>query len=76
MKMYSRDYFSLCLILAISGRSRNKLKLNPSKNFPIYGIAVPMGTTFTKLTPTVHLSTDTMWWFVSLTYISCLSDDG
>ena len=32
--------------------------------------------TFTKLTDTFHLdiSSDIMWWFVSLTYILCLSD--
>ena len=37
-----------------------------------------IGATFTKLTPTVHLDmiTDVACWFVSLTYISCLSDHG
>ena len=49
MKTYSRIYFSLCLFLAISGRSRIWLKLNPREKFPIYGmvtwglIIVPIG---------------------------------
>ena len=38
MKTYSRVYFSLCLFLAISGRSRTQWKLNPREKFPIYGI--------------------------------------
>ena len=44
MKMYSRVYFSLCLFLAISGRSRFQggcelsEKLNPREKFPMYGI--------------------------------------
>ena len=29
MKRYGRVYFSLCLFLVISGRSRTQLKLNP-----------------------------------------------
>ena len=39
-------------------------------------ITVPMCATFTQLTPTVHLDiiTNVMWCFVSLTYISRLSD--
>ena len=37
MKTYSRVHFSLCLILAISGRSRTQRKLNPHEKFPIYG---------------------------------------
>ena len=37
VKTYSRVYFSLCLLLAISGRSRTQRKLNPRENFPIYG---------------------------------------
>ena len=39
MKTYSRVYFSLCLFLAISGRSRTQRKLNPRENFPIYGMS-------------------------------------
>ena len=35
MKTNSRVYFSLCLFLAISGRSR---KLNTREKFPMYGI--------------------------------------
>ena len=35
---YSRVYFSLCLFLAISGRSQTQRKLNPCQKFPIYGI--------------------------------------
>ena len=38
MKTYSRVYFSLCLFLAISERSRTQRKLNPREKFPIYGI--------------------------------------
>ena len=38
---YSRVYFSLCLFLAISGRSRTQRKLNPRENFPIYGSKNP-----------------------------------
>ena len=38
VKTYSRVYFSLCLFLAISGRSRTQRKLNPCEKFPIYGI--------------------------------------
>ena len=38
MKTYSRVYFSLCLLLAISGRSRTQRILNPREKFPIYGI--------------------------------------
>ena len=37
MKTYSRVYFSLCLFLVISGRSRTQRKLNPREQFPIYG---------------------------------------
>ena len=37
-KTYSRVYISLCLSLAISGRSRTRRKLYPRENFPIYGI--------------------------------------
>ena len=37
MKTYSRVYFSLCLFLAISGRSRTQQKLNPREKLPIYG---------------------------------------
>ena len=37
MKTYSRVYFSLCLFSAISGKLRTQRKLNPHKNFPIYG---------------------------------------
>ena len=36
--IYGRVYFSLCLILAISGRSRTQWNLNPRKNFPIYSM--------------------------------------
>ena len=35
MKTYCRVYFSLCLFLAISGRSRTQRKLNPREKFPI-----------------------------------------
>ena len=35
MKSYSRVYFSLCLFLAISRRSRTHWKLNPREKFPI-----------------------------------------
>ena len=38
MKTYSRVYFSLCLFLAISDRSRTQWKLNPLEKFPIYGM--------------------------------------
>ena len=38
MKTYSMVYFSLCLFMAISERSRTRRKLNPHENFPIYGI--------------------------------------
>ena len=38
MKTYRRVYFSLCLFLVISGRSRTQRKLNPHEKFPIYGI--------------------------------------
>ena len=38
MKTYSRVYFSLHLILAISGRSRTQQKLNTHVKFAIYGI--------------------------------------
>ena len=38
LKTYSRVYFSLCLFLAISGRSRSQRKLKPRKKFRIYGI--------------------------------------
>ena len=37
-KTYSRVYFSLCLFLVISGRSRTQRKRNPHEKFPIYGI--------------------------------------
>ena len=37
MKTYSRVYFSLCLTLVISERSRTQQKLNPREKFPIYG---------------------------------------
>ena len=37
MKMYCRVYFSLCLYLAVLGRSRTQRKLNPREKFPIYG---------------------------------------
>ena len=35
MKTYSRVYISLCLFLAIFGRSRTQRKLNPRESFPI-----------------------------------------
>ena len=38
MKTYSRVYFSLCLFLAISRRSRTPRKFNPREKIPIYGI--------------------------------------
>ena len=40
VKTYSRVYFSLCLFLAISRRSRTQQKLNPREKFPIYGILI------------------------------------
>ena len=39
-KTYSRVYFSLCLFLAISGRSRPQRKLNPREKFSIYGMSL------------------------------------
>ena len=36
MKRYGRVYFSLFLLLAISGRSQTQRKLNPHEKFPIY----------------------------------------
>ena len=36
---YSMVYSSLCLFLAISGRSRTQRKLNPREKFKIYGIS-------------------------------------
>ena len=39
MKTYIRVYFSLCLFLAISERSRTQRKLNLRERFPIYGIS-------------------------------------
>ena len=39
IKTYSRVNFSLCLFLAISGRSRTKRILNPREKFPIYGMS-------------------------------------
>ena len=38
MKTYSRVYFSLCLYLVISGRSRTQRKLNPREKLPIHGM--------------------------------------
>ena len=38
MKMYNRVYFSLCLFLAVSGRSLTQRKLNPCEKFTTYGI--------------------------------------
>ena len=38
MMKYSRVYFSRCLFLAISGRSRTQRKLSPRGKFPIYGM--------------------------------------
>ena len=52
MKMYSRVYFSLCLILAVSERSRTQLKFNPRGKFPTYSIGDvndSNGTFFTSL---------------------------
>ena len=40
MKTHSRVYFSLCLFLAVTGRSRTQRKLNPREKFPIYGIRI------------------------------------
>ena len=40
MENYHRVYFSLCLFLAISGRSRTQRKLHPREKFPIYGIVL------------------------------------
>ena len=37
MKTYNKVYFSLCLFLAISGRSRTQRKFNSREKFPIYG---------------------------------------
>ena len=37
VKTYSRVYFSLCLFLTMSGRSRTQRKLNSREKFPIYG---------------------------------------
>ena len=50
MKMYSRVYFSLCLFLAISGRSRTQRKLNPRENFLIYSSNSEDNTTVYSLT--------------------------
>ena len=38
MKTYNRVYFSLCLFLTISGKSRTRQKLNPREKFLIYSI--------------------------------------
>ena len=40
IKTYSRVNFSLCLFLAISGRSRIQRKLNSREKFRIYGIYI------------------------------------
>ena len=40
MKTYCRVYFSLCLFLAISGRSRTQRNLNQCEKFPIYSVKI------------------------------------
>ena len=61
MKTYSRVYFSLCLFLAISGRSRTYRKLNPHEKFPIYGSTV-LATKFpTDLNSTLFCFSKKYW---------------
>ena len=62
MKRYSRVYFSLCLFLAISGRSRTQRKLNPREKFPIYGIAVYRICIRSLKSHFLWLMSDIWWW--------------
>ena len=45
-------YFSMCLFLAISGRSRTQRKLNPHEKFPIYNI---MSNCYTIYSTSAHI---------------------